>query len=74
MFENKEKDEEVGIRAKKFLGWLMSRPEKRIAIVSHSVFLQQLYLSYKDTLPEEFYTERQDFAGMKTAMICFPPE
>eukprot|EP00285_Hemiselmis_virescens_P014227 CAMPEP_0173383944 /NCGR_PEP_ID=MMETSP1356-20130122/6514_1 /TAXON_ID=77927 ORGANISM="Hemiselmis virescens, Strain PCC157" /NCGR_SAMPLE_ID=MMETSP1356 /ASSEMBLY_ACC=CAM_ASM_000847 /LENGTH=237 /DNA_ID=CAMNT_0014339049 /DNA_START=320 /DNA_END=1033 /DNA_ORIENTATION=+ len=71
MFDKKEKDSEVGARAQRFVEWLMTRPEKRIAVVSHSVFLQQLYLSYKETLPEDFYTERQDFAGLKTALICY---
>lgn len=57
MFAVKEKDEEVGVRARKFLDWVMARQEKRIAVVSHSVFLQQLYLCFKDTLPDEFYTK-----------------
>jgi len=71
MFQHKEKDEDVGARAKLFVEWLMARPESRIAVVSHSVFLQQLYLAYQETLPHEFYSERQDFAGLKTALLCY---
>jgi len=70
MFEHKETDEAVGERALLFLDWLMKRPEERIAVVSHSVFLQQLYMQFQDTLPKEFFEARQDFAKMKVVVVC----
>lgn len=42
MFAQKEDDAAVARRALAFMDWLMRRPERRIAVVSHSVFLQNL--------------------------------
>lgn len=37
--DTREKDEELAMRGMKFLNWLWTRPEKEIAVVTHSGFL-----------------------------------
>lgn len=69
MFSQKEDDKVVAERALVFMNWLMQRPERRIAVVSHSVFLQNMYKNYSETLPASFFNERQEFAGMKTVAV-----
>jgi len=40
MFADKEEDSAVAARALQFINWVMALPERRIAVVTHSVFLQ----------------------------------
>ncbi len=40
MFADKEEDSVVAARALHFMNWVMALPERRIAVVTHSVFLQ----------------------------------
>jgi len=70
MFENKEEDDMVGARSLTFIDTLMARPESSIAVVSHSVFLQQLYRQFEHSLPADFHEKRQDFATLRTVAIC----
>lgn len=65
-----ETDEQVGLRGLVFLDYLMAQPYQRIAVVSHSVFLQCLYNEFRDSLPPHFYTERQGFAALRTVTAC----
>lgn len=69
MFAHKESDPLVARRALEFVDWLTKRPERRIAVVTHSVFLQNLYRNYSETLPTSFFEQRQDFATMKTVAV-----
>lgn len=59
---------QVRERARMFLEWIMTREEKRIAVVTHSVFLQQMYKEFADTLPEEYHAEvRSEGVGLEPA-------
>ncbi|XP_017629577.1 phosphoglycerate mutase-like protein [Gossypium arboreum] len=43
--EERETDEAVAARAVEFIGWLLARKEKEIAVVSHGGFLKQTLLA-----------------------------
>ncbi len=44
--ESRESHEEIRERGRKFIQWLMSRPERCLAVVSHSSFLYFLLSNY----------------------------
>mmetsp|Transcript_1084 Transcript_1084/g.2796 ORF Transcript_1084/g.2796 Transcript_1084/m.2796 type:complete len:112 (-) Transcript_1084:540-875(-) len=64
-WSTRENDEQVGLRSLVFLDHLMQLPYQRIAVVTHSVFLQCLYREFRSSLPSEFYSQRQGFAAMR---------
>lgn len=74
MFHNtKETDEMCQERAVKFLQWLCSRPETRIAVVSHSLFLKNLLRQFADNVSEEDREAIHAFpanAEMRSVMLC----
>lgn len=51
--DERESSVEVGERALRLLGWLSRRPERCIAVVTHSEFLRHLFGQFGDTLHEE---------------------
>jgi len=44
--EVRETDEELALRAKAFLRWLLARPEQHIAVVTHSSWLSIMFLNF----------------------------
>ena len=44
--EVRETDEELALRAKAFLHWLLARPEQHIAVVTHSSWLSIMFLNF----------------------------
>jgi broad specificity phosphatase PhoE len=73
MFLKKETTEDVEERGRKFLMWLCGRPEQRIAVVTHSIFLKELLSQFADNVADE---DRQEIhqswvnAEMRSIMLC----
>lgn len=71
--DERESDEECCARAVKFLEWLNSRPEKCIAVVTHSSFLRHLFGQFGDTLHDEDKDSLQRMAGnceLRSVVLC----
>jgi len=69
----KEDLERVAARAVQFLQWLCSRPEQRIAVVTHSMFLKNLFRQFGTSLSEADQTAIHTFpanAEMRSIMLC----
>jgi len=69
----RESDEECCNRAVAFLEWLNSRPEKCIAVVTHSSFLRHLFGQFGDTLKDEDKDNLQRMAGnceLRSIVLC----
>jgi len=61
--DERESDEHCCDRAVKFLEWLNSRPEKCIAVVTHSSFLRHLFGQFGETLKSDDRDDLQRLAG-----------
>jgi len=71
--DERESDEHCCERAVKFLEWLNSRPEKCIAVVTHSSFLRHLFGQFGETLHYEDRENLQRLAGnceLRSIMLC----
>jgi len=71
--DERESDEECCDRAVKFLQWLNSRPEKCIAVVTHSSFLRHVFGQFGDTLKDEDRFDLQRMAGnceLRSVVLC----
>jgi broad specificity phosphatase PhoE len=71
--ERKETDEDVQQRAVEFLQFLCSRPEVRIAVVTHSHFLKNLLRQFGSEVVEEdqeYLHGNWVNAEMRSVMIC----
>lgn len=73
MFEKKETEADVEERGRQFLVWLCGRPEQRIAVVTHSIFLKELLRQFADNVADE---DREQIhqswvnAEMRSIMLC----
>jgi broad specificity phosphatase PhoE len=71
--DERETDEHCCNRAVKFLEWLNARPEKCIAVVTHSSFLRHLFGQFGDTLKAEDRDGLQRLAGnceLRSVILC----
>lgn len=71
--DERETDEQCCERAVKFLEWLNARPEKCIAVVTHSSFLRHLFGQFGDTLKYEDMETLQRLAGnceLRSIVLC----
>lgn len=71
--DERESDEHCCERAVKFLEWLNQRPEKCIAVVTHSSFLRHLFGQFGETLHYEDRENLQRLAGnceLRSIMLC----
>jgi len=71
--DERESDEHCCDRAVKFLEWLNQRPEKCIAVVTHSSFLRHLFGQFGETLHYEDRENLQRLAGnceLRSIMLC----
>jgi hypothetical protein len=71
--DERESDEHCCERAVKFLEWLNQRPEKCIAVVTHSSFLRHLFGQFGETLHYEDRESLQRLAGnceLRSIMLC----
>lgn len=71
--DERESDEHCCDRAIKFLEWLNKRPEKCIAVVTHSSFLRHLFGQFGETLHGEDRDDLQRLAGnceLRSVVLC----
>ena len=71
--DERESDEHCCDRAVKFLEWLNSRPEKCIAVVTHSSFLRHLFGQFGETLKSDDRDDLQRLAGnceLRSIVLC----
>jgi len=71
--DERESDDECCARAVRFLEWLNSRPEKCIAVVTHSSFLRHLFGQFGDHLTQEKKDSLQRMAGnceLRSVVLC----
>ena len=61
--DERESDEACCDCAVKFLQWLNSRPEKCIAVVTHSSFLRHVFGQFGDTIKDDDRFDLQRMAG-----------
>eukprot|EP00979_Chaetoceros_neogracilis_P018312 scaffold10570_cov290-Chaetoceros_neogracile.AAC.17 len=71
--DDRESDEHCCERALKFLEWLNARPEKCIAVVTHSSFLRHLFGQFGDNLHGPDMDTLQRMAGnceLRSVVLC----
>mmetsp|Transcript_15432 Transcript_15432/g.32630 ORF Transcript_15432/g.32630 Transcript_15432/m.32630 type:complete len:353 (-) Transcript_15432:371-1429(-) len=71
--EHRESDEHCCDRAVKFLEWLNKRPEKCIAVVTHSSFLRHLFGQFGEALHTDDREDLQRVAGnceLRSVVLC----
>ena len=71
--DERESDEHCCMRAVKFLEWLNKRPEKCIAVVTHSSFLRHLFGQFGENLHGDDMDSLQRLAGnceLRSIVLC----
>jgi broad specificity phosphatase PhoE len=71
--DDRESDDACCARAIQFLEWLNSRPEKCIAVVTHSSFLRHLFGQFGEQMTQEKKDSLQRMAGnceLRSVVLC----
>mmetsp|Transcript_15626 Transcript_15626/g.20368 ORF Transcript_15626/g.20368 Transcript_15626/m.20368 type:complete len:318 (-) Transcript_15626:187-1140(-) len=71
--DERESDEDCCRRARHFLEWLNSRPERCIAVVTHSSFLRHLFGQFGEQMTQEKKDSLQRMAGnceLRSIVLC----
>ena len=67
--ESRESHDQIRERGRKFIQWLMARPEQRLAVVSHSSFMYFMLSNYGHDASETVQSGDQAMV-----ILLFPPD